>query len=195
MVTNSGNANACTGDPGMRDAEAMCEQVASLVGCEASDVLVMSTGVIGRPLPMDRVREGISEAHANLDAGFDSFLLAADAICTTDQYRKIVSRELSLGGQSYRIAAMAKGAGMIEPNMATMLAVVLTDAPLSIDSAASALSQAANKSFNRISVDGHTSTNDTMLLLASGQGRPLEGDGSQHLSGSTQLRCRSNSPS
>ena len=176
VVTNSGNANACTGEPGMRDAEAMCQQVASLVGCDASDVLVMSTGVIGQPLPMDRIREGIANAHARLEADFDSFLLAADAICTTDRNRKIVVRELPVGSQAYRVAAMAKGAGMIEPNMATMLSVVLTDAPLSTDAAASALTQAANKSFNRISVDGHTSTNDTMLLLASGQGEPLAGE-------------------
>lgn len=176
VVTNSGNANACTGEQGLRDAETTSAQVASLVGCDPADVLVMSTGVIGKPLPIARLAEGVADAHARLEPGFEAFLLAADAICTTDQYRKIVFRDVTVQGSLYRIAAMAKGAGMIAPNMATMLAVVLTDAPLSAEAAASALSQAADQSFNRISVDGHTSTNDTMLLLSSGTGTPLAGE-------------------
>jgi glutamate N-acetyltransferase/amino-acid N-acetyltransferase len=154
----------------------MSEQVAELVGCQPSEVLVMSTGVIGKPLPMDKVGSGIASAYVQLSFSMESYLLAADAICTTDQYRKIVFRDVRLGDQEYRIAAMAKGAGMIAPNMATMLAVVLTDAPLTAGAAELALTRAADKSFNRISVDGHTSTNDTMLLLASGNGEPLTGD-------------------
>jgi len=165
----------------MKDAAEMCRLVASQLGCQETDVLVMSTGVIGKPLPMDQIRQGIEkvgigDSQSLLAASYEHFLLAADAICTTDQYRKTAWRELVFDDKTYRIAAMAKGAGMIAPNMATMLAVVLTDAPLSSDVAASVLDQAANQSFNRISVDGHTSTNDTMLLLASGQGDPLEQD-------------------
>lgn len=180
VVTNSGNANACTGEQGMQNAEAMCAQVAEVLGGDPQEVLVMSTGVIGKQLPMEKVQAGIADAHSRLAPDFDAFLLAADAICTTDQYRKIVFREIPLGDQTYRIAAMAKGAGMIAPNMATMLAVVLTDAPLSMDQASTCLSQAADKSFNRISVDGHTSTNDTMLLLASGEGQPLDAESFRH---------------
>jgi glutamate N-acetyltransferase/amino-acid N-acetyltransferase len=176
IVTNSGNANACTGQAGLDNATSMCNQVAQLVGCQPAEVLVMSTGVIGKPLPMDKVGSGIAKAHAQLGSTMESFLLAADAICTTDQYRKIVFREVLLGNQVYRIAAMAKGAGMIAPNMATMLGVVLTDAPLTSNAASIALTRGADKSFNRISVDGHTSTNDTLLLLASGRGEPMSGD-------------------
>jgi glutamate N-acetyltransferase/amino-acid N-acetyltransferase len=175
VVTNSGNANACTGEAGREDAQEMSQQVASRVGCDPSQVLVMSTGVIGRRLPMEQIRQGIDAAYEKLDSRPDAFRLAADAICTTDQSQKVVFREFVVGDQSYRIAAMAKGAGMIAPNMATMLALVLTDAPLTSDQVVSALRQAAKQSFNRISVDGHTSTNDTMLLLASGCGDSLEG--------------------
>jgi glutamate N-acetyltransferase/amino-acid N-acetyltransferase len=175
VVTNSGNANACTGEAGREDALEMSQRVASRVGCDPSQVLVMSTGVIGRRLPMDQVRQGIDAAYEKLDSCPDAFRLAADAICTTDQSQKVVFREFAVGDQSYRIAAMAKGAGMIAPNMATMLALVLTDAPLTTDQVAASLHQAAKRSFNRISVDGHTSTNDTMLLLASGRGDSLDG--------------------
>ncbi|MDG2223223.1 MAG: bifunctional glutamate N-acetyltransferase/amino-acid acetyltransferase ArgJ [Rubripirellula sp.] len=173
VVTNSGNANACTGQQGMQDAETMCGQVAALVGCAAEDVLVMSTGVIGQVLPMDQVQQGIDAAHAHLSSETDAFHNAADAICTTDDRRKIATSHFSVAGKQYRVAAMAKGAGMISPNMATMLAVVMTDAPISKSLALEILQSAANRSFNRVSVDGHTSTNDTMLLLSSGQGDEL----------------------
>ncbi|MGB7325535.1 MAG: bifunctional glutamate N-acetyltransferase/amino-acid acetyltransferase ArgJ [Rubripirellula sp.] len=176
VVTNSGNANACTGDQGMTDAETMCREVAKQVGCDPEDVLVMSTGVIGRPLPMDQITVGIEQAAKEIAADTPAFVRAAEAIRTTDAERKTVTREIEIGGKKIKFAAMAKGAGMIAPNMATMLAVMMTDATLSADSIKSVLTESADRSFNRVSVDGHTSTNDTFLLLASGQGEPLAGD-------------------
>ena len=169
VVTNSGNANACTGQQGIENAESMCQQVADLIGCESEHVLVMSTGVIGVQLAMDRVKNGIETAYSHLSPSIENFLDASDAICTTDQSRKIVTRTISLNGQTVKIAGMAKGAGMIAPNMATMLAVSTTDAHLDHHQAQTMLRIACNESFNRISVDGHTSTNDTVLLLASGE--------------------------
>lgn len=176
VVANSGNANACTGENGMRDARETCRQVARQVGCDEDDVLVMSTGVIGHALPMDQVRRGIERAGAMLGDTVTAFEDAADAILTTDQDRKVAMRPLVLGGQPFQIAAMAKGAGMIAPNMATLLSVVLTDVALTPETAQTMLREVAEASFNRVSVDGHTSTNDTLLLLASGQGQPLQGD-------------------
>lgn len=173
VVTNSGNANACTGDQGIADAEAMALLVADRVGCSIREVLVMSTGVIGRRLPMDRVASGIEAAHAALGDDVAAFEAAAEAIRTTDVDRKTVVRTVTCGDKSYRIAAMAKGAGMIAPNMATTLGVVMTDAPLTPDSATEVLREVAGASFNRISVDGHTSTNDTLLLLSAADGDSL----------------------
>jgi glutamate N-acetyltransferase / amino-acid N-acetyltransferase len=183
VVINSGNANACTGTRGTEDAEKMCSLAAEAVArkiCNpqitSDQVLVMSTGVIGRFLPMEKVSLGIDNAAAELATSEQSFLNAADGILTTDQGRKITTRQFELGDRTIRIAGMAKGAGMIGPNMATMLCCVLTDAPISGEQAQLLLSQAANRSFNNISVEGHTSTNDTMLLLANGQagGAPLD---------------------
>ncbi|KAA1257690.1 Arginine biosynthesis bifunctional protein ArgJ [Rubripirellula obstinata] len=176
IVTNSGNANACTGDQGTQDALAMTAQVANKIGCDPDGVLVMSTGIIGHALPMEKVTAGIDAATEALSDSESSFLSAADGILTTDVDRKVVSTQIKIDGQTYTIAAMAKGAGMIAPNMATMLGVVLTDAPLSANVAADVLKTAANLSFNRVSVDGHTSTNDTLLLLSSGEGEFLDGD-------------------
>ncbi len=176
VVANSGNANACTGDQGLANAKEMCERVAALVGCEAEQVLVMSTGVIGRMLPMPVLRSGIETAAKSLGQDVDAFQRAATAILTTDQGMKAVRRSFDCNGTSYSIAAMAKGAGMIAPDMATMLAVLLTDAPLSPELASDLLKTTADKSFNRVSVDGHTSTNDTLLLLSSGDGDSLSGE-------------------
>ena len=176
VITNSGNANACTGDQGTQDALAMTTQVADKIGCNPEAVLVMSTGVIGHTLPMQKVSAGIENAVGTLARDEAAFLSAADGILTTDVDRKVVSAQINIDGQTYTIAAMAKGAGMIAPNMATMLGVVLTDAPLSAKSSADVLKAAANVSFNRVSVDGHTSTNDTLLLLSSGEGDVLDGD-------------------
>ena len=174
VVTNSGNANACTGEQGKKDASEMCTLVAELVGCHADNVLVMSTGIIGKQLPMDCVRKGIQDAHQQIERSTTAFLSSAEAIRTTDKNLKTQIETIDVGPRQFRIAAMAKGAGMIAPNMATMLCSILTDTPLTAEMAQEALRQAANCSFNRVSVDGHTSTNDTLLLLSSGQGTPLD---------------------
>ncbi|MEO8268929.1 MAG: bifunctional glutamate N-acetyltransferase/amino-acid acetyltransferase ArgJ [Aureliella sp.] len=178
VVVNSGNANACTGSRGDADARRMCKVLAEQIGgtdqgCESESVsaeqtLVMSTGVIGHFLPMEKIEAGIEQAVGSLAAGERSFLDAADAIMTTDAARKVTTRRAELGGKVIHIAGMAKGAGMIGPNMATMLCCVTTDAKLTAEQAQRLLTAAANKSFNNISVEGHTSTNDTMLLIANG---------------------------
>lgn len=176
VVINSGNANACTGDAGLENARKMTALVAAGLGCQAEQVLVMSTGVIGRPLPMDTVNRGIDLALADLQAGPEAFQRASTAIMTTDAFRKSITASVEIDGNRYRVAAMAKGAGMIAPNMATMLSVVTTDAPLAQDDVVALLQYSADRSFNRVSVDGHTSTNDSLVLLSSGQGTPLAGD-------------------
>lgn len=176
VVTNSGNANACTGQTGTNDAHTMAAEVARRIGCAPEDVLVMSTGVIGQPLPMAKVVAGIDAACGDLADDEAHFHAAAEAIRTTDAARKTVTRTIRLGDQTIRFAAMAKGAGMISPNMATMLAVMMTDASIDAKDIKHVLARAAEVSFNRVSVDGHTSTNDTFLLLASGTGTPLAGD-------------------
>lgn len=177
VVVNSGNANACTGRQGMADAVRMTEMVAEAVGCDAAEVLVMSTGIIGHALPMERIARGVSEAHSQLAGDAEAFTRASDAILTTDQGRKTAARQIELAsGHGIRIAGMAKGAGMIGPNMATMLGLVVTDLALSPDDAQAALRTAADQSFNCISVEGHTSTNDTLVLFSSnrvGSGQPL----------------------
>ncbi len=184
ILINSGNANACTGDQGAQDALTMTAQVAARLGCNAEDVLVMSTGIIGRPLPMEKINHGIDLAFANLSADHDGFTRASTAIMTTDAFRKSMQRSLTLDGQTYTVAAMAKGAGMIAPNMATMLAVVVTDAPLEQQDVVDLLRYVANRSFNRVSVDGHMSTNDSLVLLSSGAA------GGERLKGSKLLAFR-----
>ena len=174
VVVNSGNANACTGTRGAADAQRMCQAVASRLSSPTATVtpeqtLVMSTGVIGHFLPMEKIEHGIQHAVEQLASGEAAFLNAADAILTTDVARKVTTRSVSVGGHEIRIAGMAKGAGMIGPNMATMLCCVTTDARLTAEQAQRLLCQAADVSFNNISVEGHTSTNDSMLLLANGQ--------------------------
>ncbi len=173
VIVNSGNANACTGTRGQTDAQQMCAQVAQACSSagqpmDPGQVLVMSTGVIGRFLPMDKIQRGIAAAATQLAASEQGFLDAADAILTTDQGRKITTRKCHLGSRTIQIAGMAKGAGMIGPNMATMLCCITTDAMLESQPAQQLLLAAANKSFNNISVEGHTSTNDSMILLANG---------------------------
>lgn len=168
VVANSGNANACTGQQGVEDAAAMCQTVADHLGCAPEQVLVMSTGVIGVPLDMPNLQPGMEAACGQLGTSAEDLLMAAEAICTTDQSRKVVARSLKLNGKTVRLLGVAKGAGMIAPNMATMLSVIMTDVKLNPSHAQSLLKIACDTSFNRISVDGHTSTNDTVLLLSSG---------------------------
>ena len=166
VVTNSGVANACTGASGLEAARGMQRAAAQAVGCEPSQMLVLSTGVIGRPLPLAAIEVGIATAASRLAPEHGS--AAAQAIMTTDTVPK--SAALALEGPSGRITlgGMAKGAGMIHPDMATMLAVLTTDAAAPADLVDRLLREAVDQSFNRISVDGDTSTNDTVLLLANG---------------------------
>ncbi|MEM9367133.1 MAG: bifunctional glutamate N-acetyltransferase/amino-acid acetyltransferase ArgJ [Planctomycetota bacterium] len=173
VITNSGNANACTGEQGVRDAAEMTQRVSEKLACDTEQVLVMSTGIIGQHLPMPAVRNGIDAACEQITGDVSAFLRSADAICTTDASRKIASGTVATSEGDFQIAAMAKGAGMIAPNMATMLAILMTDAPLSPATADSLLKHITRQTFNRVSVDGHTSTNDTFLLLSStGAARP-----------------------
>jgi glutamate N-acetyltransferase/amino-acid N-acetyltransferase len=162
IVVNAGCANAVTGARGRRDAEAMAAEAAAAVGVDPGQALVCSTGKIGNFLPMDRVSSGITEAASQL--GTDD-LSAADAILTTDTRRKTAALSHDAG---WRLGGMAKGAGMISPDMATMLAFITTDAVVAPDVLQKALTAAVNDSFNAITVDGECSTNDTVLVLANG---------------------------
>jgi len=178
-VVNSGNANACTGPQGVLDARAMAIAVGECMGCAEDDVVVSSTGVIGVPLPLDAVLAGIIDASATLTE--DGGPAAAEAIRTTDTFAKQVAFEFAVGDTTYRVGGMAKGSGMIQPNMATMLAFVTTDAPLTPAACDAALRSATGRTFNRITVDSDTSTNDMCLLMASGAagGDPIEPAGSR----------------
>ena len=168
VVTNSGNANACTGDQGETNCEQTAKLVAERLNCQADQVVVLSTGVIGQQLPMSCLESGIADCELASDP--DSFLRAADAILTTDNGRKIASANLKLDGYDGTILGMAKGAGMIGPNMATMLSIIVTDFKMSAPNAQKLLTSSVEKSFNSISVEGHTSTNDAVILLSSGIG-------------------------
>ncbi|MEK8023291.1 MAG: bifunctional ornithine acetyltransferase/N-acetylglutamate synthase, partial [Candidatus Hydrogenedentota bacterium] len=173
IVVNSGNANAGTGETGLRDAESMATLTGSGLGIGKDEVLVASTGVIGRPMPMDRIAAGIGKACAVLardggGAGADAGLDVARAIMTTDTVEKIASRTVSGREGEIRIGGICKGAGMIHPDMATMLAFLTTDAALSSDVLHPMLRRAADKTFNAVSVDNDMSTNDSAFLLANG---------------------------
>jgi glutamate N-acetyltransferase / amino-acid N-acetyltransferase len=166
VVINSGNANAATGEQGLADARATAAETAHLLGLEPEQVLVLSTGVIGVPLPMDRVLPGIAEAVGALSP--EGSADAAQAILTTDTRTK----ESVVHGDGFTVGGMAKGSGMIHPNLATMLAVITTDYPLEPGEAIDFLRPAVDESFNSISVDGECSTNDAVVLLSSGAGHP-----------------------
>jgi glutamate N-acetyltransferase/amino-acid N-acetyltransferase len=168
VAINSGVANACTGDQGDADARQMAAWAAEAVDAQPEHALVMSTGVIGSMLPMDKIRAGIQAAACKLGDSPQCLEDAARGIMTTDTVPKICGREVTIGGVLTRITGIAKGAAMIGPNMATMLSLVMTDAALRKEDAHSALIAAVDESFHCISVDGHMSTNDTVLLLANG---------------------------
>jgi glutamate N-acetyltransferase/amino-acid N-acetyltransferase len=168
VVINAKNANAVTGEPGLRDAEAMAQETETTLNLPPHSIFVMSTGVIGVPLPMEKIRQGITLAANALDATPDHAHRVAHAIMTTDTYPKQVGREVQIGGKTVTLAGIAKGAGMIHPDMATMLGVIITDAAIAPVALASALRYATDRSYNCISVDGDTSTNDTQLVLANG---------------------------
>lgn len=164
IVANSGNANACTGEQGERDALVMARAAAERLGVAAEEVAVASTGVIGVPLPAERIAGAIAE----IDLGEDGWDAASRAIMTTDTRPKVREREVALAAGSVRIGGIAKGAGMIHPDMATLLAFLTTDASLGAGDLSRMLAAAVDGSFNAVSVDGDTSTNDTVLVLANG---------------------------
>jgi glutamate N-acetyltransferase/amino-acid N-acetyltransferase len=165
-VVNTGNANAGTGEDGLARARAACKELAALLDCDSSQILPFSTGVIMEPLPVERIVAALPRALA--DCREDNWAKAAEAIMTTDTVPKARSRQLALGGKTVTVTGMAKGAGMIHPDMATMLGFVATDAAVSPGALQKMLSRAAARSFNRISVDGDTSTNDSFILIATG---------------------------
>jgi glutamate N-acetyltransferase/amino-acid N-acetyltransferase len=167
LVVNTGNANAGTGDPGLAAARATCEAAAALLGCEPQQVLPFSTGVIMEPLPVERLVAGLPAAVARLAP--DQWLSAAEAIMTTDTVPKAASRQVALGGQGVTATGIAKGAGMIRPDMATMLGFIATDAGVGAALMPALARAVADRSFNRISVDGDTSTNDSFVLIATGR--------------------------
>jgi len=179
VVVNSGNANACTGAQGDRDARQMAEWAAEAVGAQPEQALVMSTGVIGSVLSMEKIRAGIEAAARQLGDDERSLENAARGIMTTDTVPKIRGREVTLSGTPTRLTGIAKGAAMIAPSMSTMLALLMTDAAVRVEDAQSALVAAVDESFHCISVDGHMSTNDSVILLANGAagGPLLEGKG------------------
>ena len=171
VILNSGCANAATGPQGLADAQRMTDLVAAELGCAASEVLVCSTGLIGYPLPMAAIESGVAALAAGLEASAGGAIAAAEAMRTTDTHRK----EAVVRGADFAVGGMAKGAAMLAPNMATMLAVLTTDADVDSVGLTEVLRAAVSESFNAMSSDGCTSTNDTVILLASGAaGRPAD---------------------
>ncbi|NOX54778.1 MAG: bifunctional glutamate N-acetyltransferase/amino-acid acetyltransferase ArgJ [Planctomycetes bacterium] len=168
VIINSGNANACTGQRGLDDARWMTAEIAQRLDCPPEDVLVCSTGVIGRPLPREKLAAGIPVLMELLGSDPHAFLEAARGMMTTDTVPKQAFRTFELASREVRLSAVAKGAAMIGPNMATMLAVILTDLHLDPRTADTMLRQSVDRSFNCISVEGHTSTSDSVILLANG---------------------------
>ena len=167
LVVNTGNANAGTGEAGIQHAQATCAALAELLGCAAQQVLPFSTGVIMEPLPVDRIVAGLPAAVAN--SKVDNWFAAAQAIMTTDIVPKAASRQVQIDGKTVTVTGIAKGSGMIHPNMATMLGYVATDAAISQPLLQAMVQYAADHSFNRITVDGDTSTNDAFIVLATGK--------------------------
>ncbi len=166
MLVNTGNANAGTGEDGRARARQACAELAGLLDCERTQILPFSTGVIMEQLPVERIVAALPRALA--DCREDNWARAAEAIMTTDTVAKACSRRLSLGGKSVTVTGMAKGAGMMHPDMATMLAYIATDAAVGQEVLQNMLASAAARSFNRITVDGDTSTNDSFMLIATG---------------------------
>ena len=167
LIINSGNANAGTGQAGMQAAEQSCVSTAEQLQCEARQVLPFSTGVIGEPLPVEKIERTLPDLAAKLQP--DNWLVAAQGIMTTDTIAKAISRQVSIEGKTLTITGMAKGSGMIHPNMATMLAYVATDATIAKVDLQTCLERVVENSFNAITVDGDTSTNDSCVLIATGR--------------------------
>jgi glutamate N-acetyltransferase/amino-acid N-acetyltransferase len=167
LLVNTGNANAGTGEQGLAAARTTCAELAKLLGCTPDQVLPYSTGVIMEPLPVEKIVAGLPQAIANLKA--DNWFDASQAIMTTDIVAKAVSRQVQIGGKTVTVTGMSKGSGMIHPNMATMLGYIATDAAIAQPLLQQIVSEAANRSFNCITVDGDTSTNDALMLIATGK--------------------------
>jgi glutamate N-acetyltransferase/amino-acid N-acetyltransferase len=167
LLVNTGNANAGTGEQGLRDARTTCAALAGLLGCKATQILPFSTGVIMEPLPVAKIAAGLPGAVANMRA--DNWYDAAQAIMTTDIVAKAISKQVLIDGVLITITGIAKGSGMIHPNMATMLGYIATDAAIVQPLLQAMVSEAANRSFNCITVDGDTSTNDALMLIATGK--------------------------
>jgi glutamate N-acetyltransferase / amino-acid N-acetyltransferase len=167
LIVNTGCANAGTGEDGLNRAKQSCQALGDLLGLQANQILPFSTGVILEPLPVDKVIAGLPAAIKNLKE--DNWLNAAEAIMTTDIVAKGTSRTLVLGGEQVTITGISKGSGMIHPNMATMLGYIATDAAVSQSALDNIIQYAVNKSFNCITVDGDTSTNDSLILIATNQ--------------------------
>ncbi len=167
LIINTGNANAGTGDDGLARTRAVCDALAELLPCREPEILPFSTGVIMEPLPADKIIAALPAAIADCRA--DNWFAAANAIMTTDIVAKATSRQITLDGKTISITGIAKGSGMIHPNMATMLGYVATDAAISQEALQALVKHAADLSFNCITVDGDTSTNDSFMLIATGQ--------------------------
>lgn len=176
IVVNSGNANACTGKRGIENANAMAQMLAEKLNVEKENILVASTGIIGRPLNMDKIKNGIDLAYKHLGYDEQAGYNFSDAILTTDTQRKTAYREFTVADATVKIAAAAKGSGMISPSLATMLAFITTDAKVSRPTLQKMLEDIADKTFNRITVDGQMSTNDTVFVLANGLSADIEAD-------------------
>ncbi len=174
LVVNTGNANAGTGEEGLRRARQTCRELASLLGCEESQILPFSTGVILEPLPVDKIVAGLPSCISNLSE--TNWFDAAEAIMTTDIQPKALSRQIAIDGRKVTVTGIAKGSGMIHPNMATMLGFVAFDARVSQKQLDELVLDAANASFNRITVDGDTSTNDSFMLISSGDSPEISGE-------------------
>lgn len=167
LLVNTGNANAATGELGLQAANAVCQELAGLLGCPVEQILPFSTGVIGEPLPVAKIVAALPVAISDLRE--ENWALAAEGIMTTDTLPKGASVQFQHNGVTVTVTGISKGAGMIRPNMATMLGYIATDAAVSQDILQNILHEAANKSFNRITIDGDTSTNDSCILVATGQ--------------------------
>lgn len=168
IVVNSGNANACTGERGDADCKRMAAAAAAVCGASPDQLLVLSTGIIGEFLPLEKIEAGVKDVAGKLGTDEASLVAAARGMLTTDTRHKVAGRTIDIGGKSLQITGLAKGAAMIGPKMATMLGIILTDAALDPADAQRLLGVEVDDSFNCISVDGHMSTNDTVLLLANG---------------------------
>lgn len=197
MIVNAGNANCCTGRSGMRAAQQTAAQVARLVGCQPGEVVVCSTGVIGVPLKLEKILAALPELSAGQSPAAESFSRVTHAIMTTDTRPKWASAQVRIGGREVRVLGCAKGAGMIHPNMATMLGFVVTDAAAPAALLQRALREVAGRTFNCVTVDGDTSTNDTLAIFANGRSdirvgadlgvRPLRRWRNRHTGADTQV--------